>query len=657
MIYFRLRIIAYIGLCVAAMTGCTAMDADSRLEDALAMAGSNRGELEKVLEYYEGDTQKQEAAKYLIRNMPGHYSYGDTTVIVRYSQKVDSIIMAMKDSSNASIREVIDSCAWRLGIGSLRKVQDVSIITAQYLIENIDDAFHSWQEEPWAQHLTFDEFCEYLLPYKVEELQLLDNWRKRLKSFHSEKLWNLDRCDEYKTSAFEASKTLISSYGAYLQPQVEENISYPIMKWETILKIPFGDCGYYSTIALALLRSNGIPVASDFTPHWAYQRLGHAWTTLMAENGHSYPFDDISSMPGNSFPPSSKLAKAYRRIYAMNEEMLKLNMTEKNVPPQFKNLFIKDVTHDYMTTVDVDIDASELLCDREYVFLAIYGDHDWTPISFGRVEGNRVHYRNLGRNVLYMPIVYNDGGMMEPIGCPFIVSAEGKTTNIEMDKKNKMRMAIKRKYPTLSYVYFVLNRLDSCEFQASNDADFKKYETIHRIGECRGAGYVTVADTSQAYRYWRFFSTRPEALANVAELYFFDVSGKRIEGKAIGSEVSQVDNKTHACETVVDGDLLTYFDAPFGKGTWVGLDFGKPVNISHFFYYPRGDGNAIQPDDIYELLYWDNRGWNSLGKKRATSPTLVYDNVPSGGIYLLRDLTRGHEERIFTYEKGKQIWW
>ncbi len=65
--------------------GCTALDADNRLEEVLAMADSNRIEMEKVLDHYEGDSMKMKAAKFLICNMPGHYSYADTAVIVRYS--------------------------------------------------------------------------------------------------------------------------------------------------------------------------------------------------------------------------------------------------------------------------------------------------------------------------------------------------------------------------------------------------------------------------------------------------------------------------------------------------------------------------------------------------------------------------------------------
>ena len=42
---------------------------ESMLEYALSQAGDNRKELEYVIKYYEGDSLKREAARFLIRNM------------------------------------------------------------------------------------------------------------------------------------------------------------------------------------------------------------------------------------------------------------------------------------------------------------------------------------------------------------------------------------------------------------------------------------------------------------------------------------------------------------------------------------------------------------------------------------------------------------
>ncbi len=46
--------------------------APSPLDYALEQAGSNRPELEKVLDHYKSDPEKLSAAQFLIENMPAH---------------------------------------------------------------------------------------------------------------------------------------------------------------------------------------------------------------------------------------------------------------------------------------------------------------------------------------------------------------------------------------------------------------------------------------------------------------------------------------------------------------------------------------------------------------------------------------------------------
>ena len=53
------------------LTACQSKD---RLDLALEYAGDNRAELEKVLEHYRGDEMKYHAARFLIENMPYHFS-------------------------------------------------------------------------------------------------------------------------------------------------------------------------------------------------------------------------------------------------------------------------------------------------------------------------------------------------------------------------------------------------------------------------------------------------------------------------------------------------------------------------------------------------------------------------------------------------------
>ena len=102
-----------------------------RLEQALLFAGDNRGELEKVLTHYKNNPEKLEAARFLICNMPRWYGYE--------GWQLDSIkpVLIQKNKGEIVPKEVIEK--WqRVSFYSLPKVYDAKVITADYLIENID---------------------------------------------------------------------------------------------------------------------------------------------------------------------------------------------------------------------------------------------------------------------------------------------------------------------------------------------------------------------------------------------------------------------------------------------------------------------------------------------------------------------------------------
>lgn len=80
--------------------------------------------------------------------------------------------------------------------------------------------------------------------------------------------------------------------------------------------------------------------------------------------------------------------------------------------------------------------------------------------------------------------------------------------------------------------------------------------------------------------------------------------------------------------------------------------------MSRIKYIGRNDGNGIEQGDEYELYYWNQAGyWKLLGETKAMDNVLYFSDVPSNGLYILKDITKGKEERIFTYENNRQIWW
>ena len=225
--------------------------------------------------------------------------------------------------------------------------------------------------------------------------------------------------------------------------------------------------------------------------------------------------------------------------------------------------------------------------------------------------------------------------------------------DIAADSGKRQDMTILRKYPFMGRQDHFNGRMSGGRFQGSAMADFSTATDIHvHEGITDGNWYDVAVDCNGPFRYVRYIGPAGSH-CNVNEIEFFGSDGKKLEGAVTGTDGEAGQEK----EKVFDGDILTGFNGVSPDGHWVGLRFRQPEKICRIRYIPRNDGNCIEIGDEYELMYWKDNGWQSLGKQTATDNRLLYKNIPSGGLYVVRNLTKGHEERIFTYMDEKQIWW
>ncbi len=621
---------------------CQKQQQPDYLEQALVLAGENRPELEKVLQHYATnpeDSLKYQAAVFLIENMPGHYSYKNEKYLDQY---YDEIAEAVSPKQTRELnKSTMEAISGRYREKSRAHIQDIEIISADYLIHNIEQAFEVWENGEWATHVSFDDFCELILPYKGVELQTLDHWRTYSKELLKGDLDDLHNCDLYKNSAYWAA-TAINTEIIKLQSQelpVGGVNALPIFRIHTLSQMPFGTCGDYSVLAMALMRSQGIPVTEDCTPQWSWQSFGHSWNVLLNNKGKMITFSAGSSNPNEQHMPDERMGKVFRRTYAINREIQQLNKTEVYVPSIFKNHFMRDVTDEYMNTQDIEISIPDSLKNEyQYGYLAVFDNRNWVPLHYGKVLNGKIQFNKMGLNSMYLPVFFDKEGII-PFASPFFINAKGEV--IRCETSNQMQdITVRRKYFIDERCYIISNRLKGGKFQVAHHADFRDSVTIYQILErIAQSGEFNVPETIGKYRYWRYLSAE-EMHNNMAEIYFYqDGDPDPVYGKIIGTSGSYVNEKWHEKEVVFDNDPLNYYDAIEPSGSWVGMDFGEPISISQISYTPRGDGNDITPGDMHELLYWDNQ-WISLGKKKASDIKMVYENVPAGTIYWIRNLSR-----------------
>lgn len=623
---------------------------NSRLEQALLLAGPNRTELEKVIAHYssqESDSLKLKAALFLIENMPGHYSYKGNAILAYYKEAEPVLLSEL---SAAEKEDSIKKISAKYPNLSANIVSDIQIITAGYLIKNIDRSFELWGN-PWAKHLTFDQFCEYILPYKCFELQQLDGWRDTLSGKFTNDLYAFYR-DETYDSPFHASQMVLNE----LRRTVKASVTYarpyyPFQSASTIYKVSSAPCDDYVKLGVSTLRSAGVPVVMESIPQWGRHYLGHTFYSLLNDHGKMMPSPwDITSNPGMYSFPTERIPKVFRYSYAINrqtEEYLKKASYRHPAVDVFK----KDVTDEYTVTSDLSVPVLTKKLEDRYVYIAVFNNKDWNVVDYGMIDKEHAEFKKMGRNALYIVLGFNGNGLI-PVSYPFVLDQAGKVEYFVADTLKKQQVVLTRKYPKSANVANMQYRILHGRIQASDTENFSDPVTLYTIDNLEYPDLISL-HPDKPYRYWRYLA--PDmSYGNISELQFFqDTADKRVMGKIIGTEGVPGWER----EKAFDNDWLTCFQTEASDHSWIGMDFGKPVLIQKVRCIPRTDDNYIHVGDKYELKFWDSSSWHSLGTKVADENHLIYDQVPEHAVLWLSNLTRGREERIFVYKGNKQIWW
>lgn len=647
---------------LAAFSGCS--KDDLYLHYALKAAGENKSQLKAVLKHYrtvDKDPQKLAAAKYLIANMPAHYSYRDTAAINRYYSQALEILGTgpSPDWQRDTLRQISDS--QYAGI-TRNIISDVEVMTADYLIYSIDHAFKQWKTQPWAKHLSYEEFRDWLLPYKVTELQSLDAWRDTLSQHYSDSIKTVTNPDDQRNTiygAIEIVRNELHSKLSEIGHRViwEDRGSIPMRSAATWVRMTYGSCLDYVTMGTAVFRSMGFPAKIDIVPCWGRNSDGHSWYVFNDDRGREQATINSLIMPaGMQFYPYERIPKVLRYTYRINRDIVRYRNWAKYVYPF--EICQEDVTDRYNVVSDIQIkidpEAMTFLEDKRYVYIAMAineGGPQWKVLDYGKIKRGKANFRNIGRNMLYIALGY-DGKQLIPISHPFILHKSGEVEYIDNAQEETVSMDIRRKYYESYNVVDMRRRILGGKFQCSDYPDFRDAVTLYTIDDTK-IPYLIEMKATRPYRYWRYM-TPDGSWGSISELSFHDASGRKMEGRGIANPEAGQD----AIDRAYDRDLLSNFEINQPNGNWVGMDMGKPVNVQYASVSPRSDDNDVCPGNEYELLYYDGREWLSLGYRLAEGNCLHYDGIPLNTLLWLRNYTRGNNERPFIVkEDGEIVWW
>lgn len=665
-----MRIIIYILLILS--SSCIS-DKDKKLSDSLNLAKNNRKELEKVLEHFKNDSLKLEAAKFLIINIPGNGSY-DSSKLDKYRPllyKLDSLRQKVEDEE--AIFKAIDS-EWDIFIQDnsptidiySQITHDIHVISSNYLIDNINKSFDAWQKTLFKDSIDFNTYLHYILPYRKYNGYVLENWRD----------YFLSQYGQYINKYHSPRETVDSLQNLVLDYQVNwskiSNYPYICLSDYNLSKTSkcIDKCWFNSI----LLASLGIPCAIDFVPAWGNRNYGHSWNSIII-NGKTYPFEATggSGMWKNKlvynntwidkYWMKSRLPKVFRNTFVSIDEgpASDKQRNEKNTPACFLNSKYMDVSDEYFITSDIHIKIKDKTLSKEhkYAYLCVFNENVWKPVYWGEVKSSEVCFKKMGRDIVYLPVFYKDGKII-PFNDVFILKEDGSIDYLIPDKKEKMKVYMERKYYARPDISFWTEWNAGAYFEVADNRMFDRAKKVLTVGDCESRPNTWMLKKPVTTQYIRYLF--PEKKDVLAELCFYKKNNlDKLE--LIKGEITMFDAKAEdEMKKIFDGDILTFANLnkfqtnnEIKNNIWVGMDFGKRVEIEAIGLCPRNDENNVIKGYEYELFYWSKQ-WISLGKKVATDYNITYDNVPANALLLLKCTTKGIENRIFTWKTDSLIW-
>lgn len=644
-------LICYVCLC-GLLISCQMQTVLPGMEETLSKAGNNRKELFLVLRHYESqdDSLRLRAAQFLLENMADK-GYLTGRSIEEYYNFIDSVYQIKQEEYDIPcIYATFRQQAKYLKENPVLN-WDVQTLSADYLIQNIDEAFAVWNR-PWNRHLTFEEFCEWILPYRVGT-EIPEAWR----TLYRERFELLLMNDSIRT-ARQACKVINDELIRLPIHIATESVWGINLRPSTLARIKFGLCGDYANLAVYAMRACGIPVGVETIPHWGDGNQGHVFNVVYDNDGTCHDFSGAEQNPDEHLIRfRHKIPKVYQRTFGKYPGSLAMLHGNEDIPQFFQDAYRKDVTAHYpfIGAKDITVDLQQAP-DRRFAYLCVFDPRGWTPIAWGTVKGRQAEFRAIGPNIVYHAALYADG-RLQLTGDPFLLDTLGNITRFS-PQKECIAYTLERKNPEAANLAFLPPLMPGSRFQGADKADFSDAVTLHIIQGIPEFKYTTVASESRRpVKYVRYQSS-DKTWGNMAEVEFYaEGSDVPLSGNVIGSYLPSRYYPRNGAEKLFDGDPLSFFHTD-DTLSWGGLELAQPVVIDRIRYLIRNDDNGIRRGHEYELFYMKEGAWVSLGKQTATEDDrLLYDNIPQGALLWLCDYTRGVEERIFEINEEKQVIW
>lgn len=664
------RICIYVTVTFIATTSCN-KEASKELLQSLKLSGSNKTELEKVLDHYQNDSLEFKAARFLIKNMFGSYSQNSDIVEIcsPFYEEYNSLAKEYNYAINTRRGQKIDSLwsTFSTGNPQLRNLPfqlDLETISAKQLITEIDLAFKVWQENVYTKDCSFDEFCEYILPYRRLNGLVIDSARVKFYERHKGQYFTQpgkDMIDEADSLLYEYRHLTHSQFWG---------TKIPILTASTFEQLRHGLCEQRCWYNSLLFSSLGMAAAVDFVPAWGNRNNNHTWNVLI-KDGKSYAFEAFWDNDRWKYKRiynnetfdydwgRFRLAKVYRQSFKNFPEgpITDKRIYPDDIPQLFRNIKKKDVSHEYFDTVNVTVRLSETPKNTHYAYLCVWNFHNWQPAQWGKIKKGNVVFEGMGKDVIYLPCYYKNGTLIYA-GSPFLLNQYGEIEYFNSNLNNKEDLYIKHYAGAPLHYGNKWNNISigNTVIYGSKTLSFENLDTLCVFPDSIDIyGSEIPISLAKPVRYIRV--TLPYKKIAYSDLSFF----KNENGKS--EKITGV-NFINTFEESENGENPSFiFDEYKATGykkeintNYIDIDLGDEYLISDISFTPYFEA-GLKENLEFELYYWNN-GWQSLGKKQGSNKHIVFRDVPQNALFILKHPDRNNRpgSRPFIYRNNEVLW-
>jgi len=593
------------------------------------------------------DSLKVKAARYLLDNMVVRQYY-DGAQLSHYMNYGKLVLRDL--NQGAIILNSFEQKYGRFSASDLTVKYDLLEVTTDEIVKNIDWSFKVWDAAPWRNHYSFDQFCEYVLPFKIDN-EIPGNNRDTIYRRYQNLLQPGIRSKDL--DAVEACRIInekLKKEGWVLSGRVG---FLPHSSPSKLVNYRIGTCGDMSDLGIYVMRAMGIPVAQDIILQWPYRNIGHSWNVVLNKDGKNIMFLAAEDSPGVPHKPLTKKGKVYRNNYSVNKKSLAiLKKDQEIIPGFFSSANLMDVSQEYFKGYDVAIDTKQVP-NAQHVYLSVFNNRIWVPIGWASNKQGIAAFKDFEPGIVYLPTIFSAEGN-QPFGAPFLLNEDGTKVELSANTDHLLsKVVLDRLYPNTPEMYMVDDATEG-ELQGANTPDFKNAVVLH-VFKNRALPFwnkIKVAESGE-FRYIRFVPAMKKR-CNIADLQIFR-NGNRIKVKPMSSG-AKIDSTLHFA---FDNDLTTSYSAEV-LGEPIACDLGRKVKIDELQFASKidvGDDMKVSLGQIYELQVWRDGAFQKIAEAIAEEERISFEGVPSNGLYLLHNKLKKVDERIFVLKNGRQVFY